>query len=240
VKVSLHLFASVREAVGQRELWLDLEDGATLIDLKSRLAAEYPRVGPMLERAVFAIDDEYVAFGERLHDGADVAVIPPVSGGAPDEPVDLDEGLFRVTTNVMDGQAQALVDLVRRDEAGAVNLFYGVVRNHHEGRAVERLEYEAHTTMALRQMRHVAAETKQRFPEISEVGIWHRIGTLEVGETSLLVAISSPHRKEAFEASLWCVDRIKEVVPVFKKEHWAGGSAWVEGHAVEPPQTANP
>ena len=234
MKVELQLFASVREAVGARQVSLELADGATLTDLKSRLASDYPRLEPMLGTVVFAIDDEYVAFEERLHDGARVAVIPPVSGGASDE-VDLDEGLFRVTTRVMDGDAQRLIDLVQRDEAGALNLFYGMVRNHHEGRAVERLEYEAHTTMALRQLRRVAEETKARFPDLSEVGIWHRIGMLEVGETSLLVAISSPHRQEAFDASLWCVDRIKQVVPVFKKEHWAGGSAWIAGHPVQPP-----
>jgi len=210
-------------------LSLELDDGATVADLKERLARDYPRLGPILPRVACAIDDEYVAFEERLRDGAEVALIPPVSGGA--------EELFRVTKDVMD--AQALVDLVRRDEAGAVALFYGVVRNHSEGRAVERLEYEAHESMAVRKMREVAEETKRRFPEISEVGVWHRIGTLEIGETSLLVAVSSPHRKEAFEACHWCVDRVKEVVPVWKKEHWAGGSAWVEGHTVDAPQIAD-
>jgi molybdopterin synthase catalytic subunit len=132
--------------------------------------------------------------------------------------------------------AEELVKLVQRPEAGAVTLFYGDVRNHNEGRSVERLEYEAHESMALRKMREVAAETRQRFPEVCEVGVWHRIGTLEIGETSLLVAVSSPHRKDAFEACHWCVDRIKEVVPVWKKEHWADGAAWVEGHTVQAPQ----
>lgn len=231
VKVSLHLFASVREAVGERNVSLEIDDDATVADLRSRLAVDYPRLEPMLPNVVFAIDDEYVAFDERLHDGAEVALIPPVSGGS----VEADP-LFRITTEVM--LAQELADAVSRDEAGAIALFYGVVRNHHEGRAVERLEYEAHESMALRKMREVAEETRRRFPAISEIGVWHRIGTLEVGETSLLVAVSSPHRKEAFEACHWCVDRVKEVVPVWKKEHWAGGAEWVEGHTVEPPQTA--
>ena len=226
MKVALHLFASVREAVGQREVCLDLEDGATLDDLKRRLATDFPPLEPMLKTIVFAIDDEYVPFEQRLHDGAEIALIPPVSGGSED-------GLFRVTTDVM--APDALVKLVRRDEAGAVTLFYGDVRNHSEGRSVERLEYEAHESMALRKMREVAAETKQRFPDICEVGVWHRIGTLEIGETSLLVAVSSPHRRDAFEACHWCVDRIKEVVPVWKKEHWSDGSAWVEGHPIEAP-----
>ena len=84
--------------------------------------------------------------------------------------------------------------------------------------------------MALRKLREVAEETKRRFPEISEIGAWHRIGTLEIGETSLLVAVSSPHRKDAFEACHWAVDRIKEVVPVWKKEIGPNGEVWVEGH----------
>jgi molybdopterin synthase catalytic subunit len=146
--------------------------------------------------------------------------------------------LFRLTYDVLDGQS--LVDAVQSGECGAVNLFYGIVRNNSEGRDVERLEYEAHESMAVKKMREVAEETKRRFPEISEVGVWHRVGTLEIGETSLLVAVASPHRKEAFEACHWCVDRVKEVVPVWKKEHWAGGSAWVEGHAVETPEGARP
>jgi molybdopterin synthase catalytic subunit len=226
MKVALHLFASVREAVGQREVCMDLDEGATLDDLKRRLANDFPTLKPMLKTIVFAIDDEYVPFEQRLHDGAQIALIPPVSGGS-------DDALFRVTYDVMN--PDDLVKRVRRDETGAVTLFYGDVRNHSEGRSVERLEYEAHESMALRKMREVAVETKQRFPEVYEVGVWHRIGTLEIGETSLLVAVSSPHRKDAFEACHWCVDRIKEVVPVWKKEHWSDGAAWVEGHPVEAP-----
>ena len=131
-------------------------------------------------------------------------------------------------------EPNALVELVQRDEAGALALFYGNVRNHSEGRDVERLEYEAHESMAVAKIREAAEETKRRFPEVSEVGVWHRVGMLQIGETSLLVAVSSPHRQEAFEACHWCVDRVKEVVPVWKKEHWAGGGAeWVPGHEID-------
>jgi molybdopterin synthase catalytic subunit len=229
VKISLQLFASVREAVGQRNLCIEMREGTTLSDLKERLATDYPHVAPLLKTTVFAMDDDYVSADQPLHDGAAVALIPPVSGG------DGSAELFRVTTEPMEAQAGALAEAVRCDESGAVALFYGVVRNHSEGRDVERLEYEAHESMALRKMQDVAAEVKARFPEISDMGVWHRIGTLEIGETSLLVAVSSPHRKEAFDACHWAVDRIKEVVPVWKKEHWADGSAWVEGHAVDAP-----
>jgi molybdopterin converting factor subunit 1 len=229
VKVSLLLFASLRDAIGERSLCMELADGSTVADLKHRLGIEYPRVEPLLATVVCAIDDDYVGFEEALHDGAEVALIPPVSGGA----IETSPALFRLTYEAMD--AQQLADLVRRDESGAVALFYGVVRNHSEGRDVERLEYEAHESMAVAKMREVAEETKRHFPDISEIGVWHRVGTLEIGETSLLVAVSSPHRKEAFEACHWCVDRVKEVVPVWKKEHWAGGAQWVDGHQVDVP-----
>ncbi len=231
MEVSLRLFASLRELVGRSDLRLALGEGATVSDLRERLAADYPATRDLLSRVVFAVDDEYVPAERPLHDGAEVAAIPPVSGGASEAPVAV--GLFGVTYTPL--QPQALADSVRRDEAGAVALFYGIVRNRSEGRDVECLEYEAHEAMALKKLREVAAETKQRFPAVSEVGAWHRLGTLAIGETSLLVAVSSPHRKEAFEACHWAVDRIKEVVPVWKKEHWAGGAAWVEGHSVETP-----
>jgi molybdopterin synthase catalytic subunit len=231
VRVSLLLFAALREAVGERTLSLEFDEGATVEDLKRKLAAQFPRTEPMMSRVVCAIDDEYVSANESLREGAEVALIPPVSGGA----VETTPGLYRLTHDVLD--PQQLVELVRRDEAGAIALFFGVVRNHSEGRDVERLEYEAHETMAVRKLREVCEETKRRFPEISEAGAWHRVGVLEIGETSLLVAVSSPHRAEAFEACHWAVDRIKEVVPVFKKEHWAGGSSWVEGHTVEEPDS---
>ena len=229
MKISLRLFAGLHDLVGERDISLDLPDGATVEELKSRLAAEYPVVQPFLKTLIFAIDDEYIPESQALRDGARVSLIPPVSGGAE---------FFCITSQPLD--PQALVGLVRKDESGAVALFYGVVRNHSEGRAVERLEYEAHESMALRKLREVGDETKLRYPQTSEIGIWHRTGLLAIGETSLLVAVSSPHRKEAFEACHWAVDRVKEVVPIWKKEHWQGGSAWVEGHPVEAPKAAGP
>jgi molybdopterin synthase catalytic subunit len=122
-----------------------------------------------------------------------------------------------------------LVNAVRRDDAGAVALFYGVVRNENLGRAVQYLEYDAYPEMAIKKMREVADEVRAKFP-IAEIGVLHRIGRLEIGETSLLVAVSSGHRKEAFDACHYAVDRIKQIVPIWKKEVWSDGSEWIEGH----------
>jgi molybdopterin synthase catalytic subunit len=230
MKVSLRLFAGLHDLVGKKDIVMELPDGARVQDLKARLADEYPIVQPMLRTLVFAIDDEYIPTDEELHDGAEVSLIPPVSGGA--EP-------FWLTNEPLEPRQQELFDLVRRDDCGAVIVFYGVVRNNAEGRRVLRLEYEAHESMAVRKMREVADGVRRRFPDVVEIGIWHRVGVLEIGETSLLVALSSPHRREGFEAALWAVDRIKEVVPVWKKEHFADGTAaWVEGHPVDLPETA--
>lgn len=144
--------------------------------------------------------------------------------------------MFVVTREPLD--PARLVEAVRRDESGAVVLFYGVVRNHNEGRRVQYLEYDAYERMAEKKLREVADETKRRFP-VDDIAIAHRVGRLEVGETSLLVAVSSAHRADAFEAAHYCVDRIKQVVPIWKKEVWEDGSAWLEGHPVDFPEPAS-
>ena len=138
--------------------------------------------------------------------------------------------MFAITPDPLD--PAPLVAAVRRDDAGAVALFYGVVRNENLGRRVQHLEYDAYPEMAVKKMREVADEVRSKFP-IADIGVLHRIGRLEIGETSLLVAVSSGHRKEAFEACHYAVDRIKQVVPVWKKEVWEDGSEWIEGHRPE-------
>jgi len=138
--------------------------------------------------------------------------------------------LFELTANPLD--ATRLVEHVRRDEAGAVALFHGVVRNENMGRRVLYLEYDAYPEMATKVMRRIAEEVAAKFP-VTEIAIQHRTGRLEIGETSLLVAVSAPHRKEAFAACHALVDRFKEVVPIWKKEIWEGGEEWIEGETVE-------
>ena len=138
--------------------------------------------------------------------------------------------LFEVTADPLD--PQRLADHVRRDESGAVALFYGVVRNNSRGRRVLYLEYDAYPEMAERVMRQIAEEAMARWP-LTDIAIQHRTGRLEIGETSLLVAVSSPHRKQAFEACHHIVDRFKEIVPIWKKEVWEGGEVWIEGEPVE-------
>ena len=140
--------------------------------------------------------------------------------------------MFEITSDVLD--PAPLVAAVRRDESGAVALFYGVVRNENMGRSVQYLEYDAYPEMAIKQMKEVAEEVRARYP-VTGVGVLHRIGRLEIGETSLLVAVSSGHRGEAFDACHFAVDRIKQIVPIWKKEVWENGEEWIEGHVPEAP-----
>ena len=133
---------------------------------------------------------------------------------------------FEITPEVLN--SQVLIDHVRQDECGAVAVFLGVVRNNNMGRRVLYLEYDAYPEMAEKVMRRIAEEALGRW-RLTDVAIQHRIGRLEIGETSLLIAVSSPHRREAFEAGHWLVDQFKDVVPIWKKEVWEGGEEWIEG-----------
>jgi molybdopterin synthase catalytic subunit len=135
--------------------------------------------------------------------------------------------MFAITDDVL--HPALLVEAVRKDESGAVALFYGVVRNENMGRNVQYLEYDVYPEMAIKKMREVADEVRAKY-RITGIGVLHRVGRLEIGETSLLVAVSSAHRVAAFDACHFAVDRIKQVVPIWKKEVWDDGEEWVEGH----------
>jgi molybdopterin synthase catalytic subunit len=227
MKVTLRLFAGLRDLLGERQICLELPEGATISDLREQLGRRYPAVEPYLHTTACAIREEFVPRGHRLRDGDDVAIIPPVSGGA-------DGDCFRVTGEPLD--PEELLRAVRKDESGAMLLFLGVARNHSEGRRVLALEYEAYPEMAEKKLREVADDVRARWA-VTGFGAFHRTGRLAIGETSLLVAVSSAHRQAAFEACHYAVDRIKQIVPVWKKEIWEDGEGeWVAGHPVEVPE----
>jgi molybdopterin synthase catalytic subunit len=231
MRVEVALFAGLKELLGQPKVTLELDEGATVAELCDRLSETYPIVTPFLATVVCAVDEEFVSEEHLLREGDDVALVPPVSGGAGEAKA------FLVTAEPLD--QQALFDAVRVDEAGAVVLFHGVARNNSEGRRVVALEYDAYVSMAEKKLREVADEVEGQFP-IERIAIHHRIGRLAIGETSLLVAVSSAHRREAFEACHRAVDRIKQIVPIWKKEIWEDGDgAWVAGHAVDVPAPAD-
>ena len=223
MRVSVRLFAGLHDLLGERNVTLELPERATVADLRTQLSREYPVVTPFLTTLVCAVGDEYVTADHPLREGDDVALIPPVSGGS--------DGPFRVTSDPLD--PNELLAAVRKDESGAVVLFHGVARNNSEGRSVIALEYDAYPSLAEKKLREVASEVRRRWP-VTAIAVLHRTGRLAIGETSLLVAVSSAHRQEAFEACHYAVDRIKQIVPVWKKEIWEDGTGeWVPGYPVD-------
>lgn len=139
--------------------------------------------------------------------------------------------ICEITSEPID--AAALVEAVRSDEAGAVSVFYGVVRNHNRGRRVLYLEYDAYPPMAEKKMHEIAAEVRQRWP-VTGIAMRHRIGRLEIGEVSVMIAVASAHRADAIAACHYAIDRLKEIVPIWKKEVFEGGEEWLEGTAIVP------
>jgi molybdopterin synthase catalytic subunit len=219
MKVRLRLFASVREIVGAGELSMEVPDGTTVGQLVQRVGEAYPRLRGLSSSLLLAVNREYRPAGHALQDGDEVGLIPPVSGGT-------GEGgdLYRLTDRPL--SLDALAGHVGVSTSGAVAGFLGIVRERSRGRKVIRLEYEAYPEMAEAKMRQIGAEIRAKWP-VDAVAIAHRTGRLAVGEASVAIAVASPHRREALEACAYAIERLKEIVPIWKKEVWDDGSEWI-------------
>jgi molybdopterin synthase catalytic subunit/molybdopterin converting factor small subunit len=227
VQITVHLFAGLRDIVGGDLVEEFDNDEVPVSALRERLEATHEKLRPYMTGVAIAVNEDYILDeSETLKDGDTVALIPPIAGG--------EVPPFLVTEAPLD--PRALRDVVMTPASGAAVIFEGVVRDHHEGREVLRLEYEAYVPMAEKQLRAVAEEVLGDFAdrEVHDIAIHHRIGTLEIGDTSLVVAVSAAHRQDAFEAALRAVDRVKETVPVWKKEHGTDGTHWQEGVRPKP------
>ncbi|NJK81127.1 MAG: molybdopterin converting factor subunit 1 [Chloroflexaceae bacterium] len=212
--VTVRFFAGHRDIVGTSELRLTVEPDTTVGMLWERLTETYPRLQHYTGRVMLAVNQEYSHASTVLHDGDEVAYIPPVSGGTNFDP-------FLVTEQPLD--PAPLVAWAQTADDGAMVTFAGIVRNNFGGRATARLSYEAYTGMAAPVLRQLAEEAQVRW-EIGRVAVHHRIGVLEIGETAVLVVVAAPHRHAAFEAAEYIMDRIKEIAPIWKQEHWADGA----------------
>ncbi len=208
MKVAVRLFAGLRERAGARSVELELPDGASL-------GAVWPALGlgDEPDGLLLAVNREYAERSRELRDGDEVALIPPVSGGAfrlSDEPLSLD----------------AVVREVASDDAGAIATFTGTTRARSRGRDVVRLEYEAYEGMAEAEMERIAGELKDRH-DLIEVAIHHRVGVVDVGDTSVVIAVSAAHRGDALAAAKEAIDELKVSVPLWKKEIYVGGEEWI-------------
>lgn len=223
MKVTIKLFARMRELVGASTLERDIKDKATIADLIDHLHQEFPRLAEAAPRTIISVNKEFAGPGTTLAEGDEVAFFPPVSGGT-----GANRDRFAVTFDPI--SLDEIAATVVKPETGAVAVFGGVVRNVSAGKAVEHLEYEAYEEMALAKLKQVAQEAHQKWPKIIDVAIVQRIGHLEVGENAVVVAVSSPHRNDGcFEACAYAINRLKEIVPIWKKEVGPDGTEWVEG-----------
>jgi molybdopterin synthase catalytic subunit len=228
VQVKLLFFASLKDIVGSRQLDFDVPSGATVNDLLERLEARYPGLRPYRSIVLTSLNEDYVDRSTVVSDGDEVAIFPPVSGGASSEPViaDRPREVYRLTREAID--AREVADMILRPEDGALCIFEGVVRNNSKGKTTRYLEYEAYETMALKTMEEIGEFVRSAW-EIGCVGIVHRLGRMEIGETSVAIIITSPHRRASFDACEYAIDRLKKVVPIWKKEFFDDGEIWIEG-----------
>jgi molybdopterin synthase catalytic subunit len=229
VRVNLLFFASLKDIVGSRQLQLDVPSGSTVGDLLDGLEARHPKLKAYRSIVLTSLNEEYVEAGAPVSDGDELAIFPPVSGGSTPAGVEIagrPREMYRITRDAIDARAVAATLL--RPEDGAICIFEGVVRNNSKGKATRYLEYEAYETMALKTMEGIGAFVRQAW-EIDAVAIVHRLGRMDIGETSVAIVVTSAHRRAAFDACEYAIDKLKKVVPIWKKEFFDDGEVWIEG-----------
>ena len=220
MNVRVVLFAKPRELVGKPNVDLSLPVGATAADAWNQLSSSYD-LGPLPRSFRCAVNSEYAGWEDALKDGDELAVIPPVSGGA----VGAGRGLISLSEEPI--ASASIGKRVRSNSDGALIVFEGVVRESSRRKTVKALVYEAYGAMALRQMEQLAETARGRWP-ITDLAIVHRLGQLAVGEVSVVIAVSAAHRGEAFDACEWVIDELKKTVPIWKKEIYTEGEAWID------------
>jgi len=212
-------FGLLKDLVGRSTETVELPEGARLQELLAHYAGQFPRLREMLPALALSVNQEYSRGDRLLRAGDEVALLPPVSGGAP---------RALITHDRIDSVSVA--ECLKRPEDGSSVIFEGVVRNHSRGRRTMFLEYEAYEPMALKQMDALIAEALTKF-QIRNAAIVHRLGRLEISETSVLIVVTSAHRAAAFDACRWLIDTLKKTVPIWKKEHFEDGAVWADGES---------
>ncbi|MFQ5694715.1 MAG: molybdopterin converting factor subunit 1 [Terriglobia bacterium] len=224
MQVKVLFFGQLKDLIGAAEEEVELPAGARVADLVSRYRERFPRWREFQPSIAVAVNQEYADTAAPLHGGDEIAFLPPVSGGAARDRVELTRApLLR----------QEIIAGVKAPADGAVVVFDGIVRDHSGDRETLYLEYEAYEPMALVTMRKIVADLHARFA-VDAVALVHRLGRLEIGETSVLIAVSAAHRGAAFEACRRAIEQLKRTVPLWKKEYFADGAVWVEGHRPGP------
>lgn len=233
IRVRLLYFGAAREAVGRAEEELEVSAPATAESVFAEVLNAHPALRRFGRSLLVAVNEEYAGSSARVSAGDEVAIFPPVSGGAggdkahDDDASAAGEDFFELTTDPIN--VGAVARRIVPPRCGATVTLDGYVRRFTRGRdETLYLIYEAYAPMALGEMRRLGAEAHEKF-EIAHIGIVHRTGRLEIGDTSVVISVSAPHRRAAFEACEWAIRELKRTVPIWKKEFFAGGEVWVEG-----------
>jgi MoaE-MoaD fusion protein len=220
MRIRVLYFGALRDIFRREKDTLSLSEGATVGTLLEHFRATAPEQNSFWGAIAVAVNQEFARADQPLAEGDEVALLPPVSGGSGPT------GRVALVQDPID--TASLVESLKQGEDGAVVVFDGIVRNHTRGRRTLYLVYEAYAEMATAQMLKLAEEARSKFA-VRDVLLIHRTGQLEVGETSVLIAVASPHRAQAFDACRWLIDTLKSTVPIWKKEVFEDGAVWVAG-----------
>lgn len=219
----------LKDIVGRAEQEVEIEEGASVGAVFDHCAEKFPRLRDYERSIVLARNQEFSSRSEKVAAGDEVAFLPPVSGGSEPYPREITEQgghFFALTRAPID--TRVLVERLQEGSDGAVVYFEGVVRDNTKGRAIKYLDYECYEPMAVKMMARIGREIAASHA-IGRIGIVHRLGRMEVGETSVVVVVTAPHRQPAFDAALEGINRLKRLAPIWKKEHFTDGEVWVEG-----------
>jgi molybdopterin converting factor subunit 1 len=225
VQVRVLFFGLLTDVIGRRSDTLSLPDGATLQDLLAHYQSNFPRLKGFASSLAVSLNQNYAPLSASLSEGDEVALLPPVSGGT-GEAAKAEGPLVKIVRERI--VPHDIVPKLESPEDGAVVIFDGIVRDHSRGRRTLYLDYDAYEEMALKEMQSLAAEALRKFP-VRNLALVHRLGRLQIGESSVFIAVCSAHRAAAFDACRWLIDTLKKTVPIWKKEYFEDGAVWADG-----------
>jgi len=226
MRVRVLFFGRLKDIVGKAEEQAELSEGARVEDLFERYGRSFPELARFRASVVASVNQEFAEWRAPLASGDEVAFLPPVSGGSNPAGAAVEEDLCVLVRAPI--KTPEIMEQLKAPQDGAVTVFEGIVRNHSSGRTTLYLQYEAYEAMALAKMREIGAEMRGKFA-IRRYAMVHRLGRLEIGETSVLIVVCSAHRAAAFDACRFGIDTLKKNVPIWKKEFFRDGAVWAEG-----------